>query len=199
MRAAARILAVVVFVGVAIAPYRPHLALDPDEPIAADASLTAGHARTIFDFEPVLGAFGDPRPPRDPDDPAEFEAYLELQKPWTDRNRDAIAQMLGPIDWSLCEDANRSRLITAVTDYNDARGRQKASFALRGRRARAYIEQVWSTPLDRQIDVFVRQLATSGFLQLRDVPGRSYPEFAKVVANTAALGKTCPRPHTERP
>ena len=39
-----------------------HRVLDPNDPIAADGSLIAGRAHTIFDTNPAYGAF---RPPAD--------------------------------------------------------------------------------------------------------------------------------------
>ena len=84
-----------------LAPRQTHRPLDPDEPIAADGSLTAGRALTIFDFEPVLGAFDPPYPPSDSDDPKNFEERIQLEKTWTDRSREEIAKLLGPLDASI--------------------------------------------------------------------------------------------------
>jgi hypothetical protein len=58
MRSSFYLLALPVLLAAAMAP-QVHRPLDPDEPIAADGSLAAGRARTIFDFEPVLGAFDE--------------------------------------------------------------------------------------------------------------------------------------------
>ncbi len=44
---------------VALVPRSAHRALDPGEPIAADGSMLAGKARTIYDTNPLLGAFGE--------------------------------------------------------------------------------------------------------------------------------------------
>jgi hypothetical protein len=173
-------------------------ALDPDEPIAADGSLIAGRARTVFDFEPLLGALDDPNVRPDPDDPKDFEDRIAIEKDWTDRSREPIAKLVGPLDASSCEDANRKRLIEALHTYYDARGRQKNSFALRGPRAKAAIEREWSTPLDRKIDAFVRRAVLSGFLHKREVLAHYLPEFAKVVANTSEVGVACPPLKTER-
>ncbi len=52
------VLAAIVF-EVAFAPRGAHRAHDPDEPIAADGSMLAGKARTIYDTNPLLGAFGE--------------------------------------------------------------------------------------------------------------------------------------------
>jgi hypothetical protein len=52
-------LAAIVF-EIVFAPRAAHRALDPDEPIAADGSMIAGKARTIYDTNPLLGAFSEP-------------------------------------------------------------------------------------------------------------------------------------------
>lgn len=198
MRAASRALAFVVLLAVVLVPTGEHLPLDPDEPMAADGSLTAGRALTIFDFEPLLGAFGEREPRPDPDDPWNFKAYYELEWDWADRSRDPIYRVLGPIDWSFCEPGKHRQLIAAIRTYYDARGRQKASFSLRGPRATAFIEQQWSSKLDRRIDQFVRQLVEAGFLLPAEVPARSYREFAKVAADVRPIGKACLPAHAGR-
>src|SRR5437867_265453 len=167
MRALRGTLALLVLIAILLIPDREHSPLDPDEPIAADGSSAAGLARTIFDFDPFLGAFGETQPPPDPDDPWEFRARFELESEWVERSRDAIFRMLGPIDWSLCDPARHGQLVGALRTYYGARGRQKASFTLRGPRATAFVEQMWSTPFDQQVDRFACQLVESGFLQSR--------------------------------
>ena len=66
MIAAVRTMGMIALVAAAFvylfAPGVTHRVLDPNDPIAADGSLIAGHARTIFDTEPALGAFRQPRP-----------------------------------------------------------------------------------------------------------------------------------------
>jgi len=178
---------------IVFAPNGRHRPLGPDDPIAADGSMIAGRARTIFDTEPALRE--PPRP--DPDDPKDFEQRLKDEKRWTDHSREPIAQLVGPLDRSLCENARHKRLIASVRLYYDARGRQKHSFALRGPRAKAAIEKEWSTPLDQRIDNFVRATLVAGFLRKDDVPAAMYPEFAKVFANTDNAVGACP-PKPER-
>lgn len=117
---------------------------------------------------------------------------MTIEKPWTDRSRQGIAKLLGPLDASACEEANRKRLIAAVRIYYDTRGRQKHSFALRGPHAKAAIELQWSSALDQRIDTFVRQAVRSGFLHKHEIPGRAYPEFAKVVDAEQEIGAACP-------
>src|SRR5271170_2438337 len=107
---------------VAFEPRAKHRALDPDEPIAADGSMTAGRARTIYDTNPILRADAEaPRP--DPDDPREFEQRIAIEKWGTDHVRDAMAQQIGPVDGALCEPAAHAQLMTAVHNYYDVRGR----------------------------------------------------------------------------
>ena len=191
MRTVGLILALLVLFAIALRPGGTHLPLDPDEPIAADGSLAAGQARTIFDVEPLLGAFGEPPRP-DLDDPKELRTRAKFEQRWADNARDAIGPWLHRSDWRLCEEDARVDLIAAVRLYYDTRGRQKANFALAGPNSRAFIERAWATSLDRDIDAMVRHFAASGFLDTRFLPGRSYPEFAKVIAHTELLGVECP-------
>ena len=81
MRAPLYLLALTILLVVMLASRQTHRPLDPDEPIAADGSLAAGRALTIFDFEPVLGAFDPPYPLSDSDDPKNFEDASHLKKP----------------------------------------------------------------------------------------------------------------------
>jgi hypothetical protein len=184
------VLAAILF-EVAFAPRAAHRALDPDEPIAADGSMIAGRAQTIYDTNPLLGAFGQP-PRSDPDDPKDFEWRIENDRWTNDHARDQMAQFIGPLDASRCEDVARRRLIEAVHIYYRTRGSEIHSFSLRGPRARAAMEKVWSTPLDRKIDEFVRQAIQSGFLHKDEAPENVYPEFAKVFAGTKEIGDECP-------
>ncbi|HEY6258118.1 MAG TPA: hypothetical protein VIY51_20235 [Xanthobacteraceae bacterium] len=190
MRAAGLILAVLLLLGVALRPGGQRLPLDPDQPIAADGSPTAGQARTIFDTQPLLGAFGGPPRP-DLDDPKELQARADIDQRWVDNARDAIGPWIYRKDWRLCEDGDRVDLINAVRLYYDTRGRQKASFALAGPGGKAFIEMSWATPLDRDIDAMVRHLAATGFLDTHYVPAQSYPEFYKVIAHTELIGVEC--------
>jgi hypothetical protein len=178
--------------------------LDPDQPLAADSSLTAGRARTIFQFDPLLGAFDENRQV-DPDDPHEFEDYFALESTWVDRSRDAIVDLIEPVDAVLCEPDRRKRLIAAIQTYYDTRSRQKAGFRLLGPRASRFIEQTWSTTTDHQIDSFVRQLVTQGFVQAPEISARSYPDLLDVIAHISSratarvrgLGKRTTRPNPE--
>jgi hypothetical protein len=190
MRALQYLTALSLLLVVMLFPFGDYVPLDPDEPAAADGSLIAGRARTIFDYDPLLGAFGETRP--DPDDPRNFQDYFEMEWEWADRSRDDIARLLAPVDWSFCEPARHQHLVAALQTYYGVRGRQKASFRLRGPRAAAFIEREWSTRIDKRIDAFVRQLIASGFLQAREISPRAYPEFAQVTADVSPIGKTCP-------
>ncbi len=189
-------LAAIVF-EVTFAPRAAHRALDPDEPIAADGSMIAGKARTIYDTNPLLGVFGEPPRP-DPDDPRDFEQRIAIEKWGTDHARDAMAQQIGPVDGSLCEPSVHTRLMTALHRYYDVRGRQKHSFSLRGPRATAAIGKEWSTPLDRRIDEFVRRALLSGFLHKNEVLTHYLPEFEKTFADTQEVGAGCPPTKIDR-
>jgi hypothetical protein len=176
---------------VAFEPRAKHRALDPDEPIAADGSMTAGRARTIYDTNPILRADAEaPRP--DPDDPRDFEDRIEIEKWTNDHARQQMADVLGPLNTSRCESAAHSQLMAAVYRYYDIRGRDKHSFSMRGPRATAAIEKVWSTPVDLQIDEFVRQALQSGFLHKAEVLRHYLPEFTKTFAETKEIGDACP-------
>jgi hypothetical protein len=172
-------------------PRDKYRALDPDEPIAADGSMAAGRTRTIYDTNPIYRAASQ-APPPDSDDPADFEARLKDDRAWAERSRAFIKPLLGRLDWSRCDDRPRRLLISAVHDYYNTRGREKQSFALRGPRAKAAVEQEWSTPLDWEIDDFVRHAVQYGILHKDEVPANVYPEFAKTFADTEEIGAGCP-------
>jgi hypothetical protein len=172
-------------------PLDKHRALDPDEPIAADGSMIAGRARTIYDTNPILRAAGQ-EARLDPDDPASFEAAIKHNRPWAEGERAYVKKTLfGPLDWSRCEGPRRQMLIAAVHSYYGTRGREKDSSSLRSPRAKAAIEEEWSTPLDRQIDDFVRHAVQYGILHKNEVPANVYPEFARTFADTEELGAGC--------
>lgn len=159
--------------------------------------MIAGKARTIYDTNPLLGAFGEhPRP--DPDDPKEFGWLIENDRWFAGRDRDTIAKLIGPFDAARCADVARKELIAAVRTYYGTRGREKHSFSLRGPRAKAAIEQEWSTPVDQRIDEFVRRAVQSGFLHKNEIPANVYPDFARVFANTLEVGAACPPLKVER-
>jgi hypothetical protein len=179
-----------------VVPRAAHRALAPNEPIAADGSMTAGRASTIYDTNPLLGAFGEKR--EDPDDPTSFQWVIENDRWNGDHARDAMVDVVGPVDGALCAPAVHTRLMTALHNYYDARGREKHSFSLRGPRATAAIEQEWSTPADRRIDEFVRQALLSGFLHKNEVLSHYLPEFEKTFANTQEVGAGCPPTKTDK-
>jgi hypothetical protein len=183
------VLAAIVF-AVAFTPRAAHRALDPSEPIAADGSMRAGRALTIYDTNPLLGAFGQIRP--DPDDPDNFEPRIDDQRRMNEQDRLAMRNLIGPLDWSRCQDPARRVIISTVQIYYGMRGRQMSSFSLRGPRAKAAIEAEWSTPFDREIDDFVRHAVQYGILHRNEVPANVYPEFARVIGDTRELGAGCP-------
>jgi hypothetical protein len=166
-----------------------HRVLDPSDPIAADGSLIAGRAHTIFDTEPALGAFREPRP--NSDDPADFEPLIRIDMKAAESERALFKRLLGRLDWSLCTGSDRRWLLLAVRTYYATRGREKYIFSVRGPRAKAAIEREWSTPADQGIDDYVRHALQYGILHKSDVPRDSYAEFAKVFADTEALGTGC--------
>jgi len=191
LRALLAVLLAAIAFEVIFAPRAGHRSLDPDEPIAADGSMIAGRAQTIYDTNPLLGAFGEPPRP-DPDDPKDFAWRIENDRWTNDHARNQLAELVGPLDASRCEDVARQRLIQAVRVYYRTRGGEIRSFALRGPHAEAAMEREWSTPVDRRIDEFVRQALRSGFLHKDEVPANVYPEFARVFADTQEIGAACP-------
>lgn len=167
-----------------------HRVLDPRDPIAADGSMIAGRAATIYDTEPAYRASLDPHPTSD--DPADFEPMIKRDRGWAEADRALFKWLLRQrLDWSLCAGRDRTSLMAAVRSYYGTRGREKQIFSLRGPRATAAIEQEWSTPLDRQIDDYVRHAVSYGILHKRDFPERTYPEFAKTFADVEELGGGC--------
>jgi hypothetical protein len=182
-------LAAVAFVYV-FAPGGTHRVLDPNDPIAADGSLVAGRAHTIFDTEPAYGAFRPPARP-DSDDPADFEPAIKRDRGWAESDRALFKPLLGRLDWSLCKGGDHGLLMMAVRNYYRTRGREKYIFSLRGPRATAAIEQEWSTPLDRQIDDYVRHALQYGIVHKSDLPAKAYPEFAHVFADAEEFGVGC--------
>jgi hypothetical protein len=197
MRTLLLVLALLAVLGVTLSPFGRHVPLDPDEPIAKDHSLSAGRARTIFDFEPALGAFGEPKRP-DPDSLEAIQEMFDIEKDWTDRRRDLIAAFLYAPDGAFCEEDYRQSLIAALKGYYDARFRQKYSYSMRGPHGKEFIEAAWSTPLDRRIDDLARRLVTSAAIKPGDMPERSVPEFAKVVSSVAVTGDGCASLRAER-
>lgn len=188
-KAAAATVIIAVAVSVFLAPNNKRRFLDPREPVAADGSLIAGRARTIFDSEPALQ---EPLPPN-PDDPRDFEERIKDDKWSNDHSREAIAQLVGPLDRTFCENARHKLLIAAAQAYYGIRSREKRSFAMRGPHAKAAMDKEWSTPLDQRIDDFMRAALVSGFLRKDDLPAPVYPEFAKVFADTDEASSVCPR------
>lgn len=138
--------------------------LDPNEPIAADGSMIAGRAHTIYDTAPALGAFRTP-PRSDSDDPADFEPLIKADRPTIESDRALFKRVLTePLDASLCKAQAHQMLNLAVRAYYSERGREKRAYAVRGPRATAAIEREWSTPTDRDIDDYVRHAVQYGLL-----------------------------------
>jgi hypothetical protein len=163
--------------------------LDPNDPIAADGSLTAGRAHTIFDTE-AYGAFKPP-PRADSDDPADFEPVIKLDRGWAVTERAQFKPLLGRLDVSLCRGSDHQQLMWTVRNYYGTRGREKHNFSVRGPRATAAIEAEWSTPADREIDDYVRHALHYGLIHKVDFPAKTYPEFAKTFADAEEFGAGC--------
>jgi len=124
-----------------VAPGRhAHRVLDPHDPIAADGSMIAGRAATIYDTEPAYRASLDPHPMSD--DPADFEPMIARDRGWAESDRALFKRLLRQrLDWSLCAGRDRALLMAAVRSYYVTRGREKRIFSLRGPRATAAIAQ----------------------------------------------------------
>lgn len=178
-----------VMIAFVFAPGDRHRLLDPNDPIAADSSTIAGRARTIYDSNPLLGALNQDR--SNSDDPADFEPLIKTERPFTERDRSLFARLRPRLDWSLCKGGGRQMLILAVRTYYEERGRLLSEFSHRGPRAKSAIEQEWSTPDDRQIDDYVRHAVQYGILHKSEFPAKSYPEFARLFADTQEFGVGC--------
>jgi hypothetical protein len=173
----------------ALTPRSARRVLDPQEPIAADGSMIAGRAATIYDTNPLFGAFKQPLPGSD--EPQDIEADLK-HAVWTaQHDRGPIKNLLGPLDWKRCKDIAHMVLLSAVRTYYGTRSREISRFSIRGPNATAAINTVWSTPDDRQIDEFVRHALQYGILHKADLPAKTYPEFAKIFADVQELGNGC--------
>jgi hypothetical protein len=164
--------------------------LDPNEPIAADGSMVAGRAHTIYDTAPMPGSYGSPR--SDSDNPADFEPLMKADRPTIEFDRSMFAGLLPkPLDSSLCKEREHGELLLAVRTYYGERGREKRAFALRGPQARAAIERVWSTPADRDIDGFVLHAVQYGLLHKSEMANDPYGEFARTFGDIRELGTGC--------
>ena len=174
-----------------------HRVLDPNDPIAADGSMIAGRATTIYDTEPAYRAPVDPHPTSD--DPADFEPMIKRDRGWAESDRALFKRLLGQrLDWSLCAGTDHVLLMAAVRSYYGTRGREKHIFSLRGPRATAAIAQEWSTPLDRQIAITCATRSptascTSAIFPknpIRNSPGRSpMPRNSAAVAAAPTADK----------
>ena len=151
--------------------------------------MIAGRAATIYDTNPLFGAFRRPLPGSD--DPQDVEADLKHAQWTAEYDRKPIQSLLGPLPWSRCEKSAHARLVSAAQIYYGTRGREIGRFEVRGPHAKAAIDAVWSTPDDRQIDDFVRHALQYGILHKRDFPGNIYPEFVRIFADVQELGAGC--------
>jgi hypothetical protein len=167
----------------------PRRVLEPNDPIAADGSLIAGRAHTIFDTAAYGGLTRQPR--ADSDDPADFEPIIKLDRGWAVTDRAQFEPLLGHLDVSLCKGSVHQQLMGAVRDYYGTRGREKHNFSVRGPRATAAVEAEWSTPADREIDDYVRHALQYGLIHKADFPAKTYPEFAKTFADAEEFGVGC--------
>jgi hypothetical protein len=165
--------------------------LGPNDPIAADGSLIAGRAHTIYDTEPALGAYRTPAR-SDSDDPADFEPLMKADKSTIEFDRASFKPLLvKPLDSSLCKEHEHSMLLLAVRSYYGERGREDRTYTLRGPRATAAFEREWSTPADLDIDDYVRHAVQYGLLHKSEMANDPYGEFAKTFADTKELGTGC--------
>jgi hypothetical protein len=134
--------------------------LGPRDPIAADGSFKAGRVLTISEL------FPEPPAP-DLDDPGSFEERFSRSS--VERNRSAILDLAGLLGPVLCEPDRHQQLIVAVQNYYGTKRYLDAEFHFRGPRASQFIDEAWTTPKDRQIEAFVRQLLEKGYLRAREI------------------------------
>jgi hypothetical protein len=165
--------------------------LDPDDPIAADGSMIAGRAHTLYDTEPALGAFRMP-PRSDSDNPADFAPLIKADRPTIEFDRALFKRVLTePLDSSLCKEREHRMLLLAVRSYYGERGREKRTYTLRGPLATAAFEREWSTPADRDIDNYVGHAVQYGLLHKSEMSNDPYGEFAITFADTQEVGTGC--------
>jgi hypothetical protein len=140
--------------------------LGPRDPIAADGSLQAGRALTLSELKPV-----PERPRSDLDDPGKFEE--RFSKSPIERVRNAVLEFepLGP---TICELDRRSQIIAAIQNYYSTKKYLNTEFHFRGPRASKFVDEAWTTPKDRQIEAFVRQLLERGYLRAREISPRDH-------------------------
>jgi hypothetical protein len=190
--AAVRITVIAALAAVAIAytltPSRSNRPLDPNEPIAADGSMTAGRAATIYDTNPLLRA----RLSDDSDDPADFSRQIKADRPIIAADRALFKRLLSrPLDASLCKARDHTMLLLAVRTYYSERTREKRAYALRGPHANAAIQKEWSAPAVAEIDDFVRHAVQYGLLHKGELRSNFYAEFDGTVADIQELGTGC--------
>jgi len=176
-----------------------HRPLDPDEPIAANGSMIAGRAHTVYDTEPALGAFRTP-PRSDSDDPADFEPLIKADRPTIEFDRSLFKRVLTePLDSSLCKAQQHNMLLLAVRNYYAERGREQRTYTRRGPLAAAAFEREWSTPADREIDNYVQHAVQYGLLHKSEMMSIDpYGEFAGTFADTRELGTGCAAADSKR-
>jgi len=144
----------------------PRVLLGPRDPIASDGSLKAGRALTIseMDLSEVPAA-------PDLDDPSKFVKWFSNSS--IERDRDVILAFVGSFGPALCERQSREKLVAVIQDYYSTKQYLNNEFHFRGPRAGQFIDAAWTTPKDRQIDDFVKQLLKAGYLRTREVWPRS--------------------------
>jgi hypothetical protein len=136
--------------------------LGPRDPIAADGSFKAGRALTISELDPSP----EPALP-DLDDPSKFEE--RFSKSSVEQNRTAVLDIAGLLGPALCDPDRHRQLIVVIQRYYQTKTYLNAEFHFRGPRASRFIDAAWTTPKDRQIDVFVQQLLEKGYLRAREI------------------------------
>lgn len=136
--------------------------LGPRDPIAADGSFKAGRALTISELSPSLEPAAS-----DLDDPGKFEERFSGSS--VERDRSAILDLAGLSGPVLCEPDRHQQLIAAIQNYYGTKRYLDAEFHFRGPRASQFIDEAWTTPKDRQIEAFVRQLLEKGYLRAREI------------------------------
>jgi hypothetical protein len=149
--------------------------LGPRDPIAADGSFKAGRALTISELSPSLEPAAS-----DLDDPGKFEERFSGSS--VERDRSAILDLAGLSGPVLCEPDRHQQLIAAIQNYYGTKRYLDAEFHFRGPRASQFIDEAWTTPKDRQIETFVRQLLEKGFLRAREIWPRDRSFLFDVIA-----------------
>jgi hypothetical protein len=176
----------------ALLPIGGHQPLDPDEPLAADGSMADARARSSSSTACSAPSMNRSR--------RLIPTIRRIFAPtstfknhgWTIAGKQSVASFLPSPNSSVRGQRTMLWSRPSIIITKDG-APKKAGFVRRGPNASAFIEEVWATDLDREIDAFARNLLIAGYLPESDLRRRNYPELAKVVTGVKKAGAACGR------